>query len=168
MSSPWKNPILLHRLYNEEGMTTQEIADKLGCADRTVRTWMDKLDIDRRPRGRRPGWESDKPAMHTLENDDGYEVAECFDPVRDDDGELVDTIRRVVQIHRLVAVAEYGYDQVMKDGIEVHHRDGMKLHNAPRNLVPLHRKRHAALDWDRRWSQEWVGDYGKGDEGPDS
>lgn len=166
MSRPWSNPILMKRLYVDEGLTAVEVGEKLGCSERTVRTWLKKHGIETRSRGRKPSWESTDPPMYQLGNSDGYEVVETFDPIRDDDGEVVDTVRRVVQIHRLVAIAHWGYQAVMKDGVEVHHRNGMKLDNRPDNLVPMEKRRHANVSWKRRWDQPIVGDYSTGDDGP--
>jgi len=50
-----------------------------------------------------------------------------------------------VYIHRLLAVAEYGYDKV--SGSEVHHKNGIRWDNRPDNIEPLtpkeHREKHA-------------------------
>ena len=74
-----------------------------------------------------------------MEDDDGYEIVETFDP---------DGTRVHVKIHRLVCVAHWGVDEVA--GKEVHHRSGHKLDNRPSNLIPLDPKRHGGLRMDRR------------------
>jgi len=47
-------------------------------------------------------------------------------------------------IHRLVAVAEYGYDEVV--GKEIHHKNKHPLDNRPENLVPLEKGLHKKAD----------------------
>lgn len=44
----YRNPDLLRRLYNEEKMTVQEIADSLSVHRSTIEKWMDRFDIPRR------------------------------------------------------------------------------------------------------------------------
>lgn len=43
-------------------------------------------------------------------------------------------------IHRLVAVAEYGFDEV--DGNHVHHKNGVRFDNRPSNLEVLSNSEH--------------------------
>jgi len=45
-----------------------------------------------------------------------------------------------VPIHRLVAVAEYGFDAVVDK--EIHHKNGMPWDNRPENLEPLSKEEH--------------------------
>lgn len=56
----------------------------------------------------------------------------------------VDGVRKKIYIHRLLAVAEYGYDAVV--GKEVHHKNGIPWDNRVENIVPLtateHRRVH--------------------------
>lgn len=163
MSEPWKNPVTLARIYDEEG-TIPATADRLNCAPRTIRSWLNKHDIKSNGPGRRPVWETEDPATHVLETDEGYEIVETHDPVKDEDGEIVDTERRHIKIHVLVAIAEWGIEQVK--GTEIHHANGMKLDNRPENLIPMDNKRHAAISITRRWDQPIVGDYEKGEHGP--
>lgn len=162
MSNPWENKVTLARTYDEAG-TVPATADRLGCSPRTVRAWLKRHGIESNGPGRRPVWETTDPPTHVMENDDGYEIVETFVPERED-GEVVGHTRKHIKLHRLVAVAEWGIEQV-KDA-EIHHRDGMKLHNLPRNLTPLDPKRHGGLATTRRWDQSWVGDYSRGEPGP--
>lgn len=47
-------------------------------------------------------------------------------------------------IHRLVAVAEYGYDAVC--GSHIHHKNKHRIDNRPKNLVPLEEEKHSAVE----------------------
>jgi len=161
---PWENPVTLARAYAEYG-SAEGVADAWGCSERTIRTWLHEHDEIRVKRqGRRPSWEDTEPPNHVLEDDEGYEIVEAFVPVRDDRGELVKIERKAVRMHRLMCVLEWGFDAVCD--MEVHHQDGMKLHNLPRNLVPLDHLTHANMQTHRRWRMPWVGDYEQGDPGP--
>jgi len=163
-SRPWENPVTLARAYAKHG-SAEGVADAWGCSERTIRTWLHEHDEIRVQRqGRRPSWEDDDPANHVLEDDEGYEIVESFVPVRDESGELVTIERKTVRIHRLVCVAEWGFDQVVDQ--EVHHMDGHKVHNTRENLIPLDPKTHGFMDPARRWRMPWVGDYELGDPGP--
>jgi hypothetical protein len=57
-----------------------------------------------------------------------------------------------VPVHRLVAVAEYGFDEVKN--MDVHHKNEIKWDNRPENLELLtrseHRKLHVELERERK------------------
>lgn len=59
-------------------------------------------------------------------------------------------VEKQIAIHRLVAVAEFGFDAVIDK--EIHHKNSMKCDNRPENLEPLsveeHRRLHAKERWD--------------------
>lgn len=42
---PWRDPRELVRLYYLEGLTQAEVADELGCRQRTVHRWMETYDV---------------------------------------------------------------------------------------------------------------------------
>lgn len=42
---PWRDPEVLRRLYYEEGLGQEVIADRLGCGQKTVARNMDRLDL---------------------------------------------------------------------------------------------------------------------------
>ncbi len=44
------------------------------------------------------------------------------------------------QLHRLIAVAEYGYDVVVEN--DIHHKNEIKWDNRPSNLEPIEKERH--------------------------
>lgn len=57
-----------------------------------------------------------------------------------------------VSIHRLTAVAEYGFDAIREK--DVHHKNGVRWDNRRSNLEPLSRKEHMQLHADQRREQE--------------
>lgn len=48
---PYKDEELLRELYWEEGLTQRQIAERLGCSQTPIQTWMDKYDIELRHTG---------------------------------------------------------------------------------------------------------------------
>lgn len=45
---PWRDKEVLQELYEEQGLRHREIAEKLGCAHRTVGEWLDRHGIEKR------------------------------------------------------------------------------------------------------------------------
>ena len=136
LRDPWDDEDLLREMYHDHGLTLREIADELGCDHTTVHRRMYEFGIERRrsERGReRDGF----AAFHTRK--DGYEYwssKTCS-----------------VLVHRLVAVAEDGFEEVAT-GV-VHHQNQISWDNRPGNIeiLPSHRahsKRHGRLNRHRR------------------
>ena len=123
----------LRRLYWENGMTMEEMADRLGCSLPTIQTWMNRHSIPRRRTGPKG---SIHPSIFTKSS--GYEIASARV-----DGEML-----AVRLHRLVAVRESGFDAV--SGMHVHHRNGVPWDNRPENLEIVtsseHARRHAEIE----------------------
>jgi len=128
---PWADRDSLNRLYNEENMSIREVADELGCSKQTVQKWMEKLNVPRRDRieaveeaiRRRPA------AFRTSER--GYEVWQSSHNGR----------KHKVKVHRLVAVAEWGFNAVVEK--EIHHKNGVPWDNRTENIEPLTAFEHA-------------------------
>ncbi|MFC7323299.1 HNH endonuclease [Halorubrum rutilum] len=92
---------------------------------------MENYGIDRRPRGSYQV----KPyaKFQTLQN--GYEYWH--------DGEAGGTTKDWVLVHRLLAVAEFGFDSVQSD-IDVHHKNGVRWDNRPENIGLMSHSKHAS------------------------
>lgn len=121
--SSYKNKEILNELYWNKGMTQEEIGNKYDVHRKTVQYWMKKLGVDRRtPRQDRAG---------------------CFDIEKNEyprfrtevDGEL-----KGVKIHRLMAVAKFGFEKV-KNNV-VHHKNGIKWDNRFENLELMNHGEH--------------------------
>jgi len=121
--TPWQDEDLLRRLYVDEGRSTYDIADEFGCSYQTVNNWLEKYGIERRSSN------AGKP-VHFTQNEDGYEVWIHDMP----DG------RAYVYVHRLLAVAEYGFDAV--GDRDVHHRNSHPWDNRPENIKLLSHADH--------------------------
>lgn len=121
---PWQDKELLHELYVEERKTQEEISDELGTHQATISEWLLKFDIETRD-------DAKKPPEFTMQND-GYET--WRHSVNGD-------VKRVL-VHRLLAVAEYGFDDVA--GKIVHHHTNIPWDNRPKNIELMTRGEHAA------------------------
>jgi len=126
--TPWRDAATLEQLYWDEGLSLDDIADRLGCSDVTVLNWMEKHDIERRTekRNRLP-----RPLTVTSpgSTNQGYEF------VWHDD--------HCVRHHRLLAVAEHGVEAVR--GHEIHHRNGIPWDNRPSNLAVVGSSEHGCI-----------------------
>lgn len=126
---------LLERLYWDEGLSQRQIAERFGETQVAVSDVMIELGVNTRGFAE-GGWVAKRVnRAYFRTNRDGYEIAgsRCGD----------ETFR--VSIHRLVAVAEYGFEEVSK-GV-VHHRNEIPWDNRPSNLEVMsdreHKRHHA-------------------------
>jgi len=130
-SQAYKWKPVLHNLYVVQNMTDSEIADTFGVSKSTVTYHRNKHSIE----GRTPKeYASLRPA--TLEQTkDGYVYWNA---------NTADEYRRVY-VHRLLAVAEYGIENVKSH--EVHHTNGMTWDNRADNIELMteeeHKREHA-------------------------
>lgn len=118
--APWRDEGLLRRKYVEEEKSTYQIGEELGCANTTVWSWLQKHGIETRDQARE--W----PLDYHMER--GYEV--------------VSSSCGSVRIHRLLAVAEFGFDAVCNN--IVHHENGIPWDNRTENISLMSRGDHAA------------------------
>lgn len=121
----YQDPATLRRLYHDEGMSTYDIADRFAVSADTVCYHMNKHDIDTRkpPYERHPSARIDTDGYLRVEHRDGES-------------------RKTLRIHRLVAVAEHGFDVVA--GNDIHHKNGVPWDNRPSNLEVVDESKHRA------------------------
>lgn len=127
---PWQDAEKLETLYVERGMSTTEVGDKLGTSSGVISKWLDRHGIDTRSiseamtrhHGQRP-----LPFQTTHQ---GYEAWKG----------MVDGENVWVGVHRLAAVAWFGFDAVA-DGL-VHHENDIPWDNRGENLQPMTRSEH--------------------------
>lgn len=56
----------------------------------------------------------------------------------------VDGVDKPIYVHRLAAVAEHGVAAI-REGVDVHHVDGLKWVNNPERLQPIPSAEHRAM-----------------------
>lgn len=125
------DPETLRRLYWDERLSGLEIADLCGVSDNTIYKWMKKFGIERRnARSAKLNSHRNEPAkLRTRE--DGYE---CWSSFPNDN-------RKSISVHRLLAVSEYGIDEVK--GKHVHHKSNIPWDNRPENIELMDPKEHS-------------------------
>jgi hypothetical protein len=74
----------------------------------------------------------------TYAADNGYPILKVEEDKR----------RYVVQVHRLVAAAEHGFDRIV--GMDVHHKNQCKFDSRPENLEVLSSEEHSRWHADER------------------
>jgi DNA invertase Pin-like site-specific DNA recombinase len=105
-----------------ESKTVKEIAEKFDCDRSTIDRKLEKYNID-------PPKYYNKKA--TLADINGYQAMQCG------------VVGKGVLIHRLLAVSEYGFDEVCNN--VVHHKNGIRWDNRPSNIEVMDRTEHSIL-----------------------
>lgn len=118
----YKKEDVLQQLYWKKGMNQSEIADVFDVCTKTISNWMDKHDIDTRTTHRGPA--------SFFTDRDGYEYWKT---------EVLGE-RELVPVHRLVEVADCGFD-VVADNV-VHHENEIPWDNRPENLTVMSVSEH--------------------------
>lgn len=129
----------MYDLYVEQELSAYEIADQMPVTPRTINTWLHQLDIPVRDKSESKiiaGRRYHLPSFETYSL--GYERWETF--YKDE--------RFMAKVHRLLAVAEYGFDAV-KDK-HVHHKNGIPWDNRADNIELVtpaeHREYHPVTE----------------------
>ena len=135
LDDAYKESDILRELYCVEGLSDSQIGDLFDVTRGTIGYWRNKHGID--------AWTPKKYASHrpaslrisTL----GYEV---WDVSNSDE-------KIICYVHRLLAVAEDGLDEVNKD-TEIHHKNGIPWDNRPENIETLNKEDHRKIHADER------------------
>lgn len=117
-TEPWHDEALLRTLYVDYGVSSEKMGRYWGCDPKTVRNNLERYDIERRT----PGHYQKKRYATYKPEDTGY----CY--WRDYSSENTTP----VAVHRLLAVAEYGFKAVCD--MHVHHKNGVKWDNRGTNI----------------------------------
>jgi hypothetical protein len=155
----------LQQKYVEEKRSTNDIADECGIGKSTVLYWLDKFGIERRS-NQEAVKESWKGADKRRE-----EIGEIFAEANTKRHPFVFTKKSgyvlvgsgdgdggsdLVRLHRLLAVAKYGIEDV-EDKV-VHHKNRVKWDNRPENIELMdadEHSRHHALENDAESPRWW-------------
>ena len=121
----------LREQYIDQNQSSCEIAEEAGCSANTILKWLRRFDIERRSHSEaaRVQHLDDLPSPRI--NEYGYEIVKTYH----------DNDRFQVAIHRLVAVAEYGFNAV-SDKL-VHHVNHIPWDNRPENLELMSQTDHS-------------------------
>lgn len=171
-TGPWRDRETMVELYKERGLSIQQVADELGTAQGTIQSWLDKHDIETRESYKHTDfeWQDEKTLrnLHLEKQIPASEIADAFgcsagtirnwldefgisrltsfpSVCTDKRGYIIawDGRGTKFNLHRLVAVAKYGFDEVA--GNEVHHKNGIPWDNRPENLEPIPAEEHARM-----------------------
>lgn len=113
----------LEKLYHEKEMSTVEMGELFDVDGSTIRKWMDRNDINTRTdEEQQRNWRRKKPVWFGTQKHSGYEYWS-----HDYKGESYH-----VYIHRLLAVAKYGFEEV--SGMHVHHQKPIQWLNTHTNI----------------------------------
>lgn len=131
---PWRDENRLREMYCDDEMNLYEIVDEFDCDPVTVHNWMERFGIDRRSasESQRLRHGTDAPVSFKWHRQ-GYPTA-YFNR---------DHTYYEVRIHRLAAVAWFGWDAVVDR--HVHHENGVPWDNREENLKPMTPTEHAEI-----------------------
>jgi hypothetical protein len=145
---PYRNEEWMRHQYWNLGKTTNDIAEICDIDRSNVVRWMDRLGIETRDVSDYDGHELTKKARESVKVNRanfrtsyrGYETWRSYNSKRDKN--------ETVKVHRLLAVAEYGFDAVK--GNIVHHKNGIKWDNRPENIEPMDETEHLQQHYKER------------------
>lgn len=127
--SDWISSDELNHLYHDEKLSLREIENKFNVDSETVRRSMDENGVETRDR-----LDYQSHILPSLKmNSNGYYLWQ----------EQSHEENKVVKVHRLVAISEYGFDAVAEK--HVHHTNQIKFDNRPENLELLSPSEHMEL-----------------------
>jgi hypothetical protein len=109
----------LREKYHGEGLTAEEMGDMCGVSPAAIYKWMDRNNIERRPKDQCQ--RNEYAGFATQQS--GYETWRSHNSDGTEDR---------VRVHRLLAVAKYGFEAV--GGMHVHHKNGIKWDNRIENV----------------------------------
>lgn len=150
----WQDASVLERLYWGVGLSSFEMAERLGCSHRTILDWMIKYGIDRRTPKRNSGYNY-KKRLPFRTNYSGYEV---WRTSQETEG------CSQVTVHQLLAISEGADPSKMFSTQEyhVHHKNGIPWDNRPSNIEVLPCSEHMQIHgggkplYHRRELIEWI------------
>lgn len=130
---PWTERDAMQKLIDEE-LTQEEMAERFGCSQDTISRWLSRHGFDYQadrtgPRKTGATLTMHKPHEHSATN---YERWRAWNRERGGND--------YVYVHRLLAVAEYGFEAVRDK--HIHHINGIGWDNRPDNIVPVDEKEH--------------------------
>lgn len=148
----YRDPDLLETLYVEYGLTTREIADRLNCSNGTVSRWLDRFDIETRA-----NWTAGVEAARRANRVERVKLRQLpagYEYWHSKEWEDGDRVTKAAYVHRLLAVAEHGFDAVADT--QVHHKNGIPWDNRAENIELLSAEEHGRLHSQEYWDAQEV------------
>ncbi len=128
----------LRELYHGEGLSMQEVGERLGCTAPTVQNWLERHGIEKRAPAHERDWSgNDSPRWVPYARYEMSTNGYMHWRSRADD-------RATVSVHRLACVAWYGWDAVAGN-TECHHENDVPWDNRQANLTPMEQAAHRSL-----------------------
>jgi len=122
MSIDHTNSDTLQELYWDKELSLSQIGERAGVAGRTVSYWMDKHNIQTRGDGGEHPYKVPFKTVHESSTSAGMEEW-C---------QKIDYENHRVRVHRLLAVSEYGFEEVCSKNVI--HKNGLYWDNRPSNI----------------------------------
>ena len=130
MTKEYQKESVLRDLYHRQRLSSRDIAERFGVNKSTILDWMRRNGIERRERAESHRTSMlKKPASLSI-HPRGYEYWKT----------RYNGDAAYVYVHRLLAVAEYGFDEVASN--VVHHKNNIEWDNRPENLEVMGRIEH--------------------------
>lgn len=143
-NKPWTDEELMRTLYTEKGMSTTAISIELDCSSGAVASWLDEHGIETRSRSEAATTShgnQGKASFYTV-------MSRGHDSANTRGHEIWRSGQQTLYVHRLLAVAVYGFDAVVDN--HVHHINEIGWDNRPENLELVtnaeHGTRHRKID----------------------
>lgn len=140
----------LRELYHGKGQSLRDIGNRYDVEASTVADWLDRFNIETRTAT------TDLSYVPLHHHPDGYVVWRRYE-----DGK-----QHSIRVHRLLAVAEWGFDDVI--GKDVHHRNGIPWDNRVENLQLVSKRQHLEIHSDvvREKQREAIKELAVGETNP--
>ena len=133
---PWLDADRLEARYVDDELSITQIADRWDCSRYVIEKWLHEHEIPTRsPVDAQILREQCNPVPYHL-NHEGYPIWR-----HQYDNEI-----HILRVHRLLAVAEFGFDAVC--GMDVHHKNDLSWGNWPNNLELVTPAEHARLHYE--------------------
>ncbi|MDS0280326.1 hypothetical protein NDI85_21305 [Halomicroarcula sp. S1AR25-4] len=191
VETPWQDKNTLKTEHHEKEKTTSEIAEEMGCAESTIKTWLRRHGIENRSREikRSRSLSAEPKELRRLYHDEGLSLQGVADEIGVSRGKVrsdmqfadiprrtrLDVIRancasfgmdmsgyecwrgatndryEFLRVHRLLAIAcGESPHKVFSGNYHVHHKNGLKWGNWHSNIELLspaeHRSKHPSID----------------------
>ena len=134
---------VIEEMYHEKRMPISDIADEFDVSYTAIYNFMDRNDIETNRTMYRGG--RNNYASYFQDNNGYMRWSTSYN------GERAHCL-----VHRLLAVAEYGFDEVA-DKV-VHHENGVKWDNRPENIKPMTKKAHDSHETSLLWENGVLGE----------